>query len=133
MVQYSKGWTGPKLVDGIHIEGSFHAHQAVPLSDPASHPKHLNQLEDWLRSYRPDELFDKQGCLKAELAELAPTGDRRMGANPHANGGILLRDLRMPDFRDYAVDVATPGAPGIGDTHVLGGFLREVTKLNDEQ
>jgi xylulose-5-phosphate/fructose-6-phosphate phosphoketolase len=90
-------------------------------------------LEDWLRSYRPEELFNEQGHLKPELAELAPKGERRMGANPHANGGMLLRDLRMPDFRDYAVDVPSPGVRGIGDTHVLGRFLRDVAKLNDEQ
>jgi xylulose-5-phosphate/fructose-6-phosphate phosphoketolase len=105
----------------------------VPLSDPATHPEHLKLLEDWLRSYHPEELFDEQGRLKPELAELAPKGDRRMGANPHANGGILLRDLRMPDFRDYAVDVPSPGVRGIGDTHVLGPFLRDVAKLNSEQ
>ncbi len=127
-----KGWTGPKMVDGLQIEGTFRAHQ-VPLSDPATHPEHLKLLEDWLRSYRPEELFDEQGRLKPELAELAPKGERRMGANPHANGGILLRDLRMPDFRDYAVDVPAPGVPGIGDTHVLGPFLRDVVKLNAEQ
>src|SRR6202011_1572558 len=100
-----KGWTGPKVVDGRPIEGTFRAHQ-VPLSDPATHPEHLKLLEDWLRGYRPEELFDKEGRLIPELAELAPKGRRRMGANPHANGGILLRDLRMPDFRDHAVDVA---------------------------
>ncbi len=116
-----KGWTGPKVVDGLQIEGTFRAHQ-VPLSDPATHPEHLKLLEDWLRSYRPEELFDAQGRLKPELAELAPEGQRRMGANPHANGGMLLRDLRMPDFRDYAADVPVPGTPGIGDTHVLGTF-----------
>ena len=127
-----KGWTGPKVVDGLQIEGTFRAHQ-VPLSDPATHPEHLKLLEDWLRSYRPEELFDEQGRLKPELAELAPKGERRMGANPHANGGILLRDLRMPDFREYGVDVPSPGAPGIGDTHVLGRFLRDVAKLNGEQ
>src|SRR5208283_1406557 len=127
-----KGWTGPKLVDGLQIEGTFRAHQ-VPLSDPATHPEHLKLLEDWLRSYRPEELFDERGRLKPELAELAPKGERRMGANPHANGGMLLRDLRMPDFRDYAVDVPVPGIGGIGDTHVLGKFLRDVTKLNSEQ
>ena len=127
-----KGWTGPKVVDGVQIEGTFHSHQ-VPLSDPATHPEHLKLLEDWLRSYRPEELFDEQGRLKPELAELAPKGERRMGANPHANGGILLRDLRMPDFRDYAVDVPAPGVRGIGDTHVLGRFLRDVAKLNSEQ
>jgi xylulose-5-phosphate/fructose-6-phosphate phosphoketolase len=127
-----KGWTGPKMVDGLQIEGTFRSHQ-VPLSDPATHPEHLTMLEDWLRSYRPEELFDPQGRLKPELAALAPRGERRMGANPHANGGILLRDLRMPDFRDYAVDVPSPGVSGIGDTHVLGGFLRDVVKLNNEQ
>gem|GEM_PF-1337056 len=88
-------------------------------------------MEDWLRSYRPEELFDEQGRLKPELAELDPQGERRMGANPHANGGSLLRDLRMPDFRDYAVDVPSPGVGGVGDTHVLGRFLRDVAKLND--
>ena len=127
-----KGWTGPKTVDGLQVEGTFRAHQ-VPLSDPATHPEHLKQLEDWLKSYRPEELFDEQGRLKPELAELAPKGDRRMGANPQANGGIRLRDLRMPDFRDYAVDVPSPGMQGIGDTHVLGRFLRDVAKLNSEQ
>ena len=127
-----KGWTGPKVVDGLQIEGTFRSHQ-VPLSDPATHPEHLKLLEDWLRSYRPEELFDEQGRLKPELAELAPKGERRMGANPHANGGMLLRDLRMPDFRDYAVDVPAPGVRGIGDTHVLGPFLRDVAKLNSEQ
>jgi xylulose-5-phosphate/fructose-6-phosphate phosphoketolase len=126
-----KGWTGPKVVDGLQIEGTFRSHQ-VPLSVSASSPpEHLKLLEDWLRSYRPEELFDEQGRLKPELAELAPEGERRMGANPHANGGILLRDLRMPDFRDYAVDVPTPGVRGIGDTHVLGKFLRDVVTLND--
>jgi xylulose-5-phosphate/fructose-6-phosphate phosphoketolase len=132
VVNSPKGWTGPKRVDGLQVEGTFRSHQ-VPLSDPATHPKHLKLLEDWLRSYRPEELFDEQGRLKPELAELAPKGQRRMGANPHANGGILLRDLRMPDFRDYAADVPSPGAPGIGDTHVLGPFLRDVEKLNNEQ
>ncbi|MEO8310470.1 MAG: phosphoketolase family protein [Caldimonas sp.] len=127
-----KGWTGPKAVDGRQIEGTFRAHQ-VPISDPASHPGHLELLEGWLQSYRPRELFDAQGRLLPELSKLAPEGARRMGANPHANGGILLRDLRMPDFRAYGFDVPIPGAPGIGDTHVLGRFLRDVTKLNDAQ
>jgi xylulose-5-phosphate/fructose-6-phosphate phosphoketolase len=126
-----KGWTGPKIVDGLQVEGTFRAHQ-VPLH-PDKHPEHLKQLEDWLKSYRPEELFDAQGRLKPELAELAPKGERRMGANPHANGGILLRELRMPDFRDYAAEVPVPGAPGIGDTHMLGPFLRDVAKLNSEQ
>ena len=128
----AKGWTGPKIVDGQQIEGTFRAHQ-VPLSDPAKNPEHLKLLEEWLRSYRPEELFDAQGRLRPELAELAPVGERRMGANPHANGGQLLRDLRMPEFCDYAVAVTTPGAPGIGATHVLGKFLRDVAKLNDER
>ena len=126
-----KGWTGPKIVDDVQVEGTFRAHQ-VPLSNPATHPEHLALLEDWLRSYRPDELFDDHGRLKPELAELAPAGERRMGANPHANGGILLRDLRMPDFCDYAVDVPAPGIHGIGDTSVLGPFLRDVARLNQE-
>jgi len=127
-----KGWTGPKSVDGLQVEGTFRSHQ-VPLSDPADHPEHLKQLEAWLRSYRPEELFDEQGRLKPELAELAPEGERRMGANPNANGGILLRDLRLPDFREYAVDIPSPGTRGIGDTRVLANFLRDVAKLNDEQ
>jgi xylulose-5-phosphate/fructose-6-phosphate phosphoketolase len=127
-----KGWTGPKLVDGRPNEGTFRSHQ-VPLSDPAKNPVHLQQLEEWLRSYRPQELFDALGRLMPELAELAPSGTRRMGANPNANGGMLLRDLRMPDFTDYAVEVAKPGILGIGDTHVLGRFLRDVLKLNAAQ
>ena len=127
-----KGWTGPKVVDGQQIEGTFRAHQ-VPLSVSAQTPQHLPLLEQWMKSYRPEELFDANGRLKSELAELAPSGARRMGANPHANGGILLRDLRMPDFRDYAFPVATPGVSGPGDTHVLGRFLRDVTKHNEPQ
>ena len=127
-----KGWTGPKFVDGRQIEGSFRSHQ-VPLSDPVTHPEHLTLLEDWLKSYRPGELFDAEGRLKPELRELAPTGERRMGANPHANGGMLLRDLAMPDFRDYAFAVPSPGVRGPGDTRVLGPFLRDVAKLNAEQ
>jgi xylulose-5-phosphate/fructose-6-phosphate phosphoketolase len=127
-----KGWTGPKIVDGRQVEGTFRAHQ-VPLSDPATHPGHLELLEAWLRSYEPQELFDNTGRLRPDLAELAPAGERRMGANPHANGGLLLRDLRMPDFQEYAIEVPQPGAPGIGDTHVLGNFLRDVVKLNRAQ
>jgi xylulose-5-phosphate/fructose-6-phosphate phosphoketolase len=126
-----KGWTGPKIVDGRQVEGTFRSHQ-VPLH-PATHPEHLKLLENWLRSYRPEELFDEQGRLKAELAELAPKGERRMGTNPHANGGLLLRDLRLPDFRDYGLDVPAPGVPGSGDTHALGPFLRDVARLNSEQ
>jgi xylulose-5-phosphate/fructose-6-phosphate phosphoketolase len=127
-----KGWTGPQVIDGKANEGTFRSHQ-VPVSDPSKNPGHLRQLEGWLRSYRPEELFDQQGRLKPELAALAPSGERRMGANPHANGGMLLRDLRMPDFTDYAVDVPKRGIAGIGDTHVLGRFLRDVLKLNAEQ
>src|SRR5471032_1576414 len=126
-----KGWTGPKLVDGLPNEGSFRSHQ-VPISVSASAPPgHLQLLEDWLRSYRPDELFDEDGRLLPELAELAPAGTRRMGANPHANGGLLLRDLRLPDFREYALAVPQPGVAGPGDTRVLGRFLRDVTALNE--
>ena len=122
-----KGWTGPKFVDGVQVEGTFRAHQ-VPLSDPATHPEHLKLLEDWLWSYRPEELLAGLGRL-AELAELAPKGERRMGANPHANGGILLRDLRMPDFATTRPTCHRLNA-GIGDTHVMGRFLRDVAKLN---
>ncbi len=127
-----KGWTGPKVVGGKLNENTFRAHQ-VPLSDLPNKPENLIQLEEWLKSYRPEELFDVDGRLIPELAELAPTGDRRMGANPHANGGGLLRDLQMPDFRDYAVDVPAPGVVKKGDTHVMGVFLRDVTKLNESQ
>jgi xylulose-5-phosphate/fructose-6-phosphate phosphoketolase len=127
-----KGWTGPKIVDGLQIEGTFRAHQ-VPLSISAANPAHLPLLENWLKSYRPAELFDVEGRLLPELAQLAPVGTRRMGANPHANGGMLLRDLRMPDFRDYALPVVSPGVSGPGDTHVLGHFLRDVAKQNASQ
>ncbi len=126
-----KGWTGPKLVDGVPIEGTFRAHQ-VPLAVDADHPGHLKLLEDWMRSYRPDELFDEQGRLNPELAEMAPTGERRMGANPHANGGMLLQDLIMPNFRDYAVNVPSPGSVKAADAHELGVFLRDVAKLNQQ-
>jgi xylulose-5-phosphate/fructose-6-phosphate phosphoketolase len=127
-----KGWTGPKIVDGRRVEGTFRSHQ-VPLAVSAENPAHLPLLEKWLRSYRPQELFDERGRLNGEISELAPSGERRMGANPHANGGILLRDLRMPDFYDYALSVPSPGSSGPGDTHVLGRFLRDVVKLNDPQ
>jgi xylulose-5-phosphate/fructose-6-phosphate phosphoketolase len=128
-----KGWTGPSVVDGLRIEGTFRSHQVPIAVSSTTPPEHLHELERWLRSYRPEELFDDEGRLHRELAELAPAGERRMGANPHANGGLLLRDLRMPDFRDYAVEVPSPGTIGIGDTHVLGRFLRDVTTLNMEQ
>ncbi len=124
-----KGWTGPREVDGKKVEGTFRSHQ-VPLAELAEKPEHLRQLEEWMRSYRPEELFDPRGRLRAELAELAPQGHRRMGANPHANGGALLRDLRMPDFRDYAVEVPQPGGARVECTRVLGSFLRDVMKLN---
>jgi len=127
-----KGWTGPKIVDGLQVEGTFRAHQ-VPLSDPATHPEHLLLLEDWLKSYRPDELFTPEGRLRPELAALAPLGLRRMGANPHANGGLLLQELHLPDFRTYAADVPQPGVQGIGDAHVLGRFLRDVVRLNRDK
>ena len=103
-----KGWTGPKVVDGLPAEGTWRSHQ-VPLAEVRTNPEHLAQLEEWLRSYRPDELFDEHGALAAELAALPPKGDRRMSANPHANGGLLLEDLALPDFRDYAVAVDKPG------------------------
>jgi xylulose-5-phosphate/fructose-6-phosphate phosphoketolase len=124
-----KGWTGPKKVDGLQIEGTFRAHQ-VPILVDADHPDHVKLLEDWMKSYKAEELFDENGRLIAELAELAPKGDRRMGANPHTNGGSLLRDLRMPDFHEHAVTVLSPGAVDAQDTLVLGKFLRDVAKLN---
>jgi xylulose-5-phosphate/fructose-6-phosphate phosphoketolase len=127
-----KGWTGPKTVDGLPVEGTFRAHQ-VPLSDPAKNPEHLAQLERWLRSYRPDELFDSAGRLRPELAQLAPRGERRMGANPHANGGLLLRDLHLPDFRAYAVALPAPGGVDAEDTRVAGAFLRDVIAQNTDQ
>ena len=124
-----KGWTGPAFVDGKPTEGSFRSHQ-VPLAGLAEHPAHLALLEQWLRSYRPEELFDERGALVPELAALAPTGARRMGANPHANGGVLLRDLAMPDFRAHAVSVEAPGAGDAEATRVLGRLLRDVMRLN---
>ena len=124
-----KGWTGPKVVDGVQIEGTFRAHQ-VPLSDFKKKPEHVPLLEAWMRSYQPEELFDRDGRLQPELAELAPRGDRRMGANPHANGGLLRKPLMMPDFRDYAVEVPAPGSSIAEATRVLGTFLRDVMKQN---
>jgi xylulose-5-phosphate/fructose-6-phosphate phosphoketolase len=126
-----KGWTGPKEVDGKKTEDYWRSHQ-VPLSEMASKPEHVKLLEDWMKSYKPEELFDEHGKLIAELAELAPLGDRRMGANPHANGGILLKDLKMPNFEDYAVDVPKPGTVMAEATRVSGRFLRDVMKLNQE-
>ena len=127
-----QGWTGPKEVDGLKTEGSFRSHQ-VPLAELASKPHHLKMLENWMRSYKPEELFDAEGRLIPELAELAPKGERRMGANPHANGGLLLRDLKLPDFRAYAVSVPEPGTVLAEATRVSAAFLRDVMKLNRHQ
>jgi xylulose-5-phosphate/fructose-6-phosphate phosphoketolase len=124
-----KGWTGPAEVDGQQVEGTWRSHQ-VPLAALAQRPDHLRMLEAWLRSYRPEELFDDTGALRAELAALAPKGERRMGANPAANGGRVQRPLELPDFRDYAVEVPEPGATTGEATRVLGGFLRDVIKTN---
>src|SRR4051812_22594914 len=124
-----KGWTGPKVVDGLPAEGTFRSHQ-VPLAGLRDNPEHLAQLEAWMGSYRPEELFDEQGALRPELAALAPEGERRMGANPRANGGLLLRDLELPDFRDYAVDVPAPAERTSEATRVLGGWLRDVVAAN---
>jgi xylulose-5-phosphate/fructose-6-phosphate phosphoketolase len=127
-----KGWTGPKVVDGLRIEGTFRAHQ-VPMLVDSAHVAHVALLEAWMKSYRPEELFDRNGRLLPELADLAPKGDRRMGANPHANGGLLLHDLRMPDFHDHAVPVPYPGSVLACDTQVLGEFLRDVTSMNGDR
>ena len=127
-----KGWTGPKEVDGKKTEGFWRSHQ-VPLAELGTKKGHLKQLEKWMKSYEPEELFDKHGKLKPELAMLAPTGARRMGMNPHANGGLLLKDLKTPDFRRYAVDVPKPGRVVAEATRVLGGFLRDVMKLNRDR
>ena len=124
-----KGWTGPKVVDGKQIEGSFRAHQVPIMMDK---PEHLEMLKEWLLSYHPEELFDENGKLIPELKALAPTGDRRIGSNPHANGGKLLRDLRLPDFRDYALDVPAPGSVEAQDMVELGGFVRDIFKLNED-
>ena len=127
-----KGWTGPKEVDGLPTEGSFRSHQ-VPLAGLAQNPDHVRLLEEWLRRYRPEELFDEAGTLRPEIAALAPTGARRMGANPHANGGALLRDLDMPDFRRYAVDVPAPAAGSSEATRVLGSLLTDVVRANPDR
>ena len=124
-----KGWTGPKIVDGKPAEGTFRAHQ-VPLSDFTTKPKHLKMLEAWMKSYQPEDLFDKNGKLIPELAELAPKNERRMGANPHANGGLLLHELRMPDFRDYAIKVPKHGVVEAEATRVQGQFIRDVLQIN---
>lgn len=123
-----KGWTGPKVVDGQQIEGTFRAHQ-VPMT--MEKPEHLEQLKEWLESYRPEELFDENGRLKPEIAELTPKGNARMGANPHANGGLLLKDLRLPDFRDYGIQVEA-GKTKAQDMIELGGYVRDIFRLNEE-
>src|SRR5437899_8325042 len=125
-----KGWTCPKKIDGKLCENYWRSHQ-VPMGDMDT-PGHVKVLEDWMKSYRPTELFDEHGRLRAELTELAPKGQRRMSANPHANGGALLRDLKLPDFRDYAVAVTKPGAATAEATREQGKFLRDVMKLNLE-
>jgi xylulose-5-phosphate/fructose-6-phosphate phosphoketolase len=127
-----KGWTGPKVVDGKPVEGTFRSHQ-VPLAKPRSEPGQLRMLKDWMKSYRPGELFDEHGKLISELAVLAPKSDRRMGANPHANGGLLLKELKLPDYRDYAVTFHKPGTVEAEATRVMGGFLRDVMKLNADE
>ena len=127
-----KGWTGPQKVDGKQVEGTWRSHQ-VPLAETRDNPTHRAQLEKWLRSYHPEELFDDDGRLRAELRALAPSGDRRMSANPHANGGLLLHDLDLPDFRDYAVTVSQPGAKTHEATRVLGTFLRDVIARNRDR
>ncbi len=126
-----KGWTGPKEVDGKQVEGTFRSHQ-VPMGE-MDKPEHVKILEQWMKSYKPEELFDQNGKLKSELAELAPKGQQRMGANPHANGGLLLRDLRLPDFRQYAIEIPKPGTVSVESTRVQGDFIRDVIKMNEEQ
>jgi xylulose-5-phosphate/fructose-6-phosphate phosphoketolase len=126
-----KGWTGPKTIDGHQVEDNFRSHQ-VPLAVDEAHPENLAILENWLKSYRPEELFDESGHLLPELAELAPEGDRRMGSNIHANGGGGLRELRLPDFQDYAVEIPYPSISNEGNVHAAGPYLRDVIKLNDE-
>src|SRR4029079_9194125 len=124
-----KGWTGPGRVDGVPVEGTWRSHQ-VPISGARENAGHRRLLEKWLRSYRPQELFDANGAPHPEIAEQAPRGNRRMSANPHANGGLLLRDLDLPDFRDYAVDVPSPGTTFSEATRVMGKFLRDVVQRN---
>ena len=131
VLETPKGWTGPAEVDGQPVEGTWRSHQ-VPLAGVRDNADHLRQLEEWMRSYRPDELFDDEGRLVPELAELAPEGQRRMSANPHANGGELLRDLALPDFREYAVDVPEPAKTSSEATRVLGGFVRDVVARNPD-
>ena len=126
-----KGWTCPKEVDGLPVEDSWRSHQ-VPLGQMHENPDHLKLLEQWMQSYKPEQLFDESGCLRTEIADLAPRGERRMGANLHANGGVLLKSLRLPDFRDYAVEVSYPGSVTAEATRVQGKFIRDVMNLNLE-
>ena len=130
ILESPKGWTGPKAVDGKPNEDTFRSHQ-IPIADPRKTPAHLQQIESWLRSYKPDELFDSLGRVLPHINAIIPAGPRRMGANPHSNGGLLLRALKLPTFREYGVEVSSPGIAGKGDTRVLGPFLRDVIKLND--
>jgi xylulose-5-phosphate/fructose-6-phosphate phosphoketolase len=127
-----KGWTGPKVVDGLPVEGTWRAHQ-VPLAEVRTNPEHLRQLERWMRSYEPEELFDEDGAVLPEVTALAPEGDRRMSANPHANGGLLTRELELPDFRDYAVRVDAPATTNSEATRILGGWLRDVIRANPDR
>ncbi len=124
-----KGWTGPKEVDGQQVEGTWRSHQ-VPLGEVSTNPEHLSQLQQWLESYRPEELFDDRGRLLPETARNAPAGPLRMSATPHANGGLLLRPLTLPDYRQHAVDVAEPGVERISPMMTLGPWLRDVIALN---
>src|SRR4029077_11306703 len=124
-----KGWTCPKEIDGKRAEGSWRSHQ-VPMGEMHEKPGHIKILEQWMKSYRPEELFDANGRFDPELAELAPKGERRMSANPHTNGGLLLRDLRLPDFRKYAIEVKKPAATDAEATRTMGRFLRDGMKLN---
>jgi xylulose-5-phosphate/fructose-6-phosphate phosphoketolase len=126
-----KGWTCPKEIDGKRAEDSWRSHQ-VPMGEMHEKPGHIKILDEWMKSYKPEELFDANGRFKAELAELAPKGERRMSANPHGNGGLLLRDLRMPDFRKYAIEIKKPGATDAEATRAMGKFLRDVMKSNME-
>ena len=127
-----KGWTGPKEVDGLPVEGTWRAHQ-VPIADVREKPDHLAALEAWMHSYRPEELFDAAGCPRSEVVDWLPRSNRRMGMNPHANGGLLLRDLVLPDFRAYGVEITSPGEPLAEATRVLGQYLRDVFRLNEEE
>lgn len=127
-----KGWTGPTYIEGKKVEGNFRAHQ-VPLAVDAAHPENVQVLEDWLKSYKPEELFDEHGAVAPEISDLIPAGDHRMGSNPHANGGNLLRELRMPDFRDYAVDVPYRSISNVGNVHALGPFIRDIIAKNADQ